>query len=199
MVLSFGLGTSIASLTTALGSKASSSSPTLSGTVTFDSANDIAFTSPASTLQATLDSITTAQTTISQALANKAPLASPTLTGTVILPLATNIILTNGTTLTDTLQSKIEFLWNSIDSAVSSIALRAPISNPSFTGNVNLPAATDVLSLGVTLQSKFDLIYTTISTRLIPTDSRSSRAGTIWESVGGALPIECMLIRMLLD
>jgi hypothetical protein len=144
--------------------KAPSNNPTFTGTVTIPSLNAVTTTTTGVTLQSSLDTIASSVTSLSQtqetALALKANLDSPNFTGTVTLPLAANIILTNGTTLTDTLQSKIDFLWSSIDSAVTSIALRAPLSNPQFTGNVNLPASTSVFFAGTSLQSLLDLIDT---------------------------------------
>ena len=144
--------------------KATSNNPTFTGTVTIPSLNAVTTTATGMTLQSSLDTIASSVTSLSQSqetdLALKANLDSPNFTGTVTLPLASNIILTNGTTLTDTLQSKIDFLWSSIDSAATSIALRAPLSNPQFTGNVNLPASTSVFFAGTSLQSLLDLIDT---------------------------------------
>jgi hypothetical protein len=146
------------SLRAKLDEKSPLASPTFSGTVSFPSASDVTFGGTA--LQIELDSISTSITTLTSTVADQAPKNKPQFTGTVTLPLAANVILTNGTTLTDTLQSKIDFLWSSIDSAVTSIALRAPLSNPQFTGNVNLPASTSVFFAGTSLQSLLDLIDT---------------------------------------
>jgi hypothetical protein len=163
-----GLSTAITSNSSAVVNnsltKATSNNPTFTGTVTIPSLNSVTTTDTGATLQSSLDTIASSVTSLSQtqetALALKANLDSPTFTGSVTLPLAANIILTNGTTLTDTLQSKIDFLWSSIDSAVTSIALRAPLSNPQFTGNVHLPASTSVFFAGTSLQSILDLIDT---------------------------------------
>jgi hypothetical protein len=142
----------VANLVSDLGSKAPSSGPTFTGTVTLPGTTSIGNVS--STEIGYLDGVTSPiQTQIDTKLASAtaastyAPIASPTFTGTVVLPSTTSVGNVSSTELgyldgvTSAIQTQIDAKYSSA-SASTDLALKANLASPALTGTPTAPTAT---------------------------------------------------------
>ena len=128
-------------VTTALSLKAPLASPTFTGTVTLPESTSIGNVNNQEI--GYLNGVTSA---VQVQLDAKAPLASPTLTGTVTLPESTSIGNVSNLEIgylngvTSSVQEQIDAKLASATAATT----YAPLSAPTFTGNVTLPGSTSI-------------------------------------------------------
>jgi hypothetical protein len=82
----------------------------------------------------------------------KAPLDSPTFGGSVVLPVTTTIGNVVGTEISslENVSSNIQDQLNAKLGAISAESIYAPLSGPTFTGNVSLPSTTSIGSVSET-------------------------------------------------
>lgn len=102
-------------------------------------------------------------------LAAKANLASPTFTGTVVLPSTTSIGNVSSTEIgyLDGVTSGIQVNINSLSAAITGVdANKAPITSPTFTGTVVLPATTSIGNVSATELGYLDGVSGAIQTQI---------------------------------
>jgi hypothetical protein len=97
-------------------------------------------------IQGQLDDLAAADVSIQSELDDKAPTSNPTFTGTVVLPTSTSIGDVSSTELgyVNGVTSAIQTQLNAKADSSTVSATYAPLSGPTFSGNVSLPSTTTI-------------------------------------------------------
>lgn len=120
------------------------------------------------TLETDLGQLQTDYSTVTAELADKADLDSPTFIGTVILPSATSIGDVSATEIayvngvTSAIQTQLD---GKLESSVAA-STYAPLSAPTFTGNVSLPSTTTIGTVDGTELAYLNGVTSAVQTQL---------------------------------